>query len=224
MNIVITGTSNGLGLELARWYLARDHRVVGLSRSASRVEHHRYRHFTLDVGNRSQVVQAASDCGFDTVDLVINNAGLPGAGRRIIDVDPAEVQTLLDVNLFGSLHVVQAFLPRLRAAPAPRIVHVSSRFGSLSYNRRAENRGLRISYSYRIAKAAQNMLAVCLANELEEEGVAVEVLHPGAFQSACGRDDATDSPAAVAERIGTWLSSPPQELRLRETSGLVYDW
>ena len=101
------------------------------------------------------------------------------------------------------------------------MVHISSRFGSLGFNQEPENRDLRISYSYRISKAAQNMLAVCLADELADEGISVDVVHPGSFISACGRKSATASAAETADRLVRWLDRPrpPGAPALTEPSG-----
>lgn len=70
------------------------------------------------------------------------------------------------------------------------------------------------------------MLAVCLANELEEEGVRVNTLHPGSFMSKCGRSDAILTPAEVANSIHDWIVSGTgsEELVLREIGKRDYHW
>ena len=67
----------------------------------------------------------------------------------------------------------------------PRIINVSSRLGSL--HKMANRVSARhFSYSYRIAKAAQNMLTLCLQQEFENKGISVTAIHPGKLKTDIG--------------------------------------
>lgn len=71
LNIVITGTSSGLGFELAKRFASGSNTVVGFSRSESRLPTSQYyRHFQVDIADRETVLRAANDCGLETLDLI----------------------------------------------------------------------------------------------------------------------------------------------------------
>ncbi|WP_292669075.1 SDR family NAD(P)-dependent oxidoreductase [Mesorhizobium sp.] len=88
----------------------------------------------IDVTNEESVAAAANAVGAEgsCLDVLVNNAGvainydLPPGQQRI-----ADIQATHDVNVFGPIRVTQAFLPLLLAAPAARIVMVSSSTGSI---------------------------------------------------------------------------------------------
>lgn len=61
------------------------------------------------------------------------------------------------------------------------------------------------SYSYRIAKAAQNMLTLCLQQELENKGIGVTAIHPGKLKTEIGAFDANLTPAEGAQNIYEWV-------------------
>lgn len=62
-------------------------------------------------------------------------------------------------------------------------------------------KGSGCSYSYRISKAAQNMLTLCLADDLEDIGIKVVAIHPGRLLTTMGSSDAHMSPTESASRI-----------------------
>jgi len=227
MNIVISGSSKGLGLELSKVFLSNGHYVIGISRGESSEFHNQnYRHFEVDISSQEKVMSISKILGNIPIDIVINNAGMSGSGRKIEEVENREIQDLLDVNLFGSLNLVRAFLEKLKLGRGKRIINISSRFGSLSFNQEEENRKLKISYSYRISKASQNMLAVCLSNDLADYGIIVDVIHPGSFVGGCGRSDATDDPSKIASMIYQWIESGQTSSlpRMKEIGGREFDW
>jgi NAD(P)-dependent dehydrogenase (short-subunit alcohol dehydrogenase family) len=83
------------------------------------------------------------------------------------------------------LRLAQTLLPTLLAAPAPVIVNVSSRLGSLAALAAGDFADRKTSYAYRVSKAAQNMLTVALAQELAGR-VRCWAVHPGSLATAMG--------------------------------------
>jgi NAD(P)-dependent dehydrogenase (short-subunit alcohol dehydrogenase family) len=83
------------------------------------------------------------------------------------------------------LRLAQTQLPTLLAAPAPVIVNVSSRLGSLAALAAGDFADRKTSYAYRVSKAAQNMLTVALAQELAGR-VRCWAVHPGSLATAMG--------------------------------------
>ena len=81
-----------------------------------------------------------------------------------------------------------------------------------------EFKDMNVSYSYRIAKASQNMMSVCLSNELNKFGICVLSIHPGQVLTDCGSNDASESPKNAATRIKDWIYS----LKPKDTGSFIY--
>jgi NAD(P)-dependent dehydrogenase (short-subunit alcohol dehydrogenase family) len=93
---------------------------------------------------------------------------------------------------------------RGRADPVPLVVNVSSRFGSIAQAGGGQFRGI---YSYSIAKCAQNMLTVCLDQELRKEGIRVFAVHPGRLKTGAAAVDADTEPRVAAVKFAEWVES-----------------
>ena len=93
------------------------------------------------------------------LDLLVNNAGSIRKLRGLAATTAADLEALFRVHCVGPLRCVRAALPWLRRSARATVVDVTSRFGSIGRTAAGEFRGI---YSYQIAKAAQNMLSVCL--------------------------------------------------------------
>jgi len=208
VNVLITGTGRGLGAELATKFVHEGHRVFGISRCSKDhvLSNSLYTHYQGDVASYNRVNEISQSIAAP-IDVVINNAGAPGNATKISDVSNDEIQTLLDVNLFGVVNICRAFLGHLQAGQFKRITNISSRFGSLTFNQERAEKQHAISYSYRISKAAQNMLSVCLDNELRGMGISVDAIHPGSFIGGCGRHDAETEARAIASGIYYFVMS-----------------
>jgi len=137
---LITGTSSGIGRLLTETLLRRGDRVAATVRDRGKLGDleaaypDRLWVLTLDVRNaddvRRTVDQAFNDLG--RIDVVVNNAGygLFGAAEELGDND---IEQLVATNLLGSMHVVRAALPHLRAQGGGRIVQISSEGGQTTY-------------------------------------------------------------------------------------------
>ena len=146
------------------------------------------------------VIAGAVSARTDRLEVLINNAGVPGASSTLEALNSRELTELLEVHCVGAVRCTKAVLPMLRAGLRPRVVNVTSRTASLARNAADEFVGETISYSYRIAKAAQNMLTLCMSDELAASGVVVCALHPGEFATALN-PDGKESAAVAAKRI-----------------------
>jgi NAD(P)-dependent dehydrogenase (short-subunit alcohol dehydrogenase family) len=154
----------------------------------------RFSPLIFDVTDGQAVVAAAA--GFENpVDILINNAGIIGPERQsTLDMDFDGFAETLAVNTLAPLRVVQAFLPNLRKSGNPRILTISSAMGRMSYAKSDR-------IAYRASKAAVNKVMQGLATDLEGEGIAVRVLHPGWVRTDMGGAGADISPAESAAGI-----------------------
>jgi NAD(P)-dependent dehydrogenase (short-subunit alcohol dehydrogenase family) len=199
MRVVITGTSRGLGAELARQFLARGDTVVAGVRNP-RVARAEERLTTLrcDVADDESVRQFARAAG-GPIDVLINNAGVSGTRRPLGELDTAELVRVVDVNAAGALRVTRALLPELERARA-RVLNVTSRLGSIAETSGGGSSGAG-NYAYKMSKAALNMATRCLAAELAPRGIVVACVHPGWVRTDMGGPSAPLTPEDSARAL-----------------------
>ncbi len=162
---LITGANKGLGRETARQLIAAGHTVYVGARDEQRGKEAAAqlgaRFVPIDVTSDDSVAAAAAQIQAETggLDVLVNNAGIPGGRMFPGDVTAADVQRVYAVNVYGVVRVTHAFLPLLEASSAPVIVNVSSGLGSFGITTnpaRMESQFPTLAYSS--AKAAVNML------------------------------------------------------------------
>jgi len=195
---VVTGANRGLGLELCRQLKQAGAQVIGTARDpqgAIDLRALEIRVEALDVADAESVAAFAQRLGDTSVDLLINNAGVGGAGEGISELDIDDAERKFQINSLGPIRVTQALMPHLRRGKGRKIAHVSSRMGSISDN------GEGGYYGYRISKAALNMFNRSLAVELVGQGFVCVVLHPGWVRTRMGGSSAPQSPEASARGL-----------------------
>jgi NAD(P)-dependent dehydrogenase (short-subunit alcohol dehydrogenase family) len=199
---VVTGANKGIGHEVARrlaaagfkvWLGARDAGRGAAAAQALRAEGLDVDWLPIDVTKDESVAAAAKAVAAvgPCLDALVNNAGvavryleslgpdgrydLPPSRERI-----ADIQAIYDVNVFGPIRVTQAFLPLLLAAPAARIVMVSSYLGSIGRALDPASAAYSLNImGYGSSKTALNAITVAFAKELAPQGVKVNAAAPG---------------------------------------------
>jgi NAD(P)-dependent dehydrogenase (short-subunit alcohol dehydrogenase family) len=205
-SIFITGVNKGLGKHLFTQLSAKDYRVFGLIRNRANYEE------TLkdcpagsslvhaDLSDEACIDKIRAAVGDIPVDLVINNAGIGAEGMELDSAATSEVLELFNTHCLGVLRVVQALKHNLLTAPGAVVLNMNSRFGSIAYQHDRVFRGMEISYAYRIAKAAQNMLTNCLNVEFGAR-ISFVSITPGRLLTNMAQRDASLSPEEAARRI-----------------------
>jgi NAD(P)-dependent dehydrogenase (short-subunit alcohol dehydrogenase family) len=135
----LTGSSRGLGRQIAEAVLAAGHRLVATARQPASLADLAERYgdrilpVALDVTEvaAAQAAVAAGVAAFGRIDVVVNNAGYANLAA-IEDITPQDFREQLDANLLGVVNVTQAALPVLRAQGGGRIIQVSSIGGRLA--------------------------------------------------------------------------------------------
>lgn len=220
MNVLITGGNRGLGLELVRVFHEKGHTVFPVVKrkeslvSLNEMFTDRCHPIFADISKDESIAEITSHISpyANHLDTVINNAGIPGKTYEIEKVSTQELMDLYNVHCLGVVRTIQATLTYLRKSTNPRIINLSSRLGSLSKMSNGEFAKGKFSYSYRIAKAAQNMLTLCLDQELKDTPISVTAIHPGKLQTSSGAYDADMSPGDAATRIYTWILNSKQDI------------
>ncbi|CCH18710.1 SDR family NAD(P)-dependent oxidoreductase [Micromonospora lupini] len=198
--VLITGTSTGIGLEIALGCARAGWRTVATMRDVARADRLREAASAAGVADLIDVrrldvtdADAVDGCVEDVIgaygrlDAVVNNAGAGHVGTLEQDtVD--DVRAAMEVNFFGVLHVSRAALPHLRASRG-RLVTVSSVGGIV---------GQPFNEAYCAAKFAVEGYLESLAPLAATTGVRVTVVEPGAVASEFVTNIAIDADAAIA--------------------------
>lgn len=170
--VVVTGANRGIGLAFAKAYAARGDRVIGAVRDPSAAgELASFAQVVrCDVQDDGSVRALGAELAGVPVDRLVNNAGILRVDS-LDQFDPAVMLQQFDTNAVGPLRVAIALRSNLRAAPAARVVNVTSRMGSIDDNTSGR------MYGYRASKAALNMVTRSLAIDLAP--IVVVAVHPG---------------------------------------------
>lgn len=197
--VVITGANRGIGLALAQAYSEAGAQVAAVCRQSSaelaalpvRVIEN------IDVSKTSAITRLVAALGDNTIDLLINNAGVLAADQWG-SIDYAKALQQFEVNALGPLRVTEALRGQL--AKDAKVALITSRMGSIADNSSGG------AYGYRMSKAALNAAAMSLHHDLKPQGVAVGTYHPGYVQTdmVAGRGDISTAVCAhrLLERIG----------------------
>ncbi len=182
---VISGAASkrGIGLATARLFAAHGARIaiLDLDQSAGRAaaeslgEGHRF--YVCDVTDRQACETAFErvEAELGPADILVNNAGITQP-LKIMDIEAAHWDAVLDVNLRGTLHLSQAAIPRMRARRRGSIACLSS----VSAQRGG---GIFGGPHYSAAKAGILGLAKAMARELGPDGIRVNCVTPGLIQT-----------------------------------------
>jgi len=168
--ILITGTSRGIGLGLARHFLARGDRVAGCSRRPAAFAHARYEHFELDVADEAAVVAMVRAVArrHGRIDALLNNAGIASMNHTLLST-AATARAVFDTNFHGAFLFCREAAKVMVRRHAGRIVN----FSSVAKPLRLEGEAL-----YAASKAAVETLTQVLARELGSAGITVNAIGP----------------------------------------------
>lgn len=207
MNIFITGSNRGLGLEFVKKYVEREDRVFASCRNpvnASDLQKLRNNFpdqltiLPLDVANPKSAIAARTtvEQHVDHLDLLINNAGMGtrqlseeeyNQYSRIEDLNSRALDKMFQVNSFGPIIVAKSLLPLLSKAKNSKIINISSLMGSVKRNSSGGE------YAYKASKAALNMLTRTLSFDVLPMGIIAVAVSPGWVRTDMGGPSATFS-------------------------------
>jgi NAD(P)-dependent dehydrogenase (short-subunit alcohol dehydrogenase family) len=190
---LITGANKGIGYETAKLLGARGTTVLVGSRDEQRGAQaaRRLREegadahgVQLDVTDEKSARAAAEwiAAQYGKLDILVNNAGIAlgdGTGKPS-ETTLETMRKVYETNVFGVVAVINAMLPLLRKAEAPRVVNVSSEVGSIGAMTDPESPMWPMaSVPYPSSKTALNMVTAMYAKELAADGVKVNAANPG---------------------------------------------
>jgi short-subunit dehydrogenase len=214
--LVVTGGGNGIGREIVLHALQRGARVAAidlrresldetaaLAGAAAPLSTH-----VVDITDRARCAALPSEvvARHGAVDGIINNAGILHPFSRIADLELEAIERVVNVNFYGTLNMITAFLPTLRERPEAHIANVSSMGGFLPVPGQA---------IYCATKAAVKMLTEALYGELLDTNIGVSVVMPGAIRTDIMKNSGLSTPGmAEAAAQSHAMTEPAQAARI----------
>jgi NAD(P)-dependent dehydrogenase (short-subunit alcohol dehydrogenase family) len=186
---VVTGSSSGIGLAIARSLLDGGWQVIGLDAAPPVIEHPRFRSVAVNLADAAATAAvAAQHAG---ASALVHAAGV----LRVAELgalQPADGELMWRLHVDAAQHLANALLPAMAAAGHGRVVLIGSRV--------AQGKAGRSQYA--ATKAALNGMARSWAAEVVAQGVTVNVVSPAATQTAMTADPARAGAAPVLPPIG----------------------
>ena len=178
-NIVITGTSRGIGFELAQLFANNNHNVLALSRTTNSIESLQHKNITAistDLSNENDLNKVSDfvKSNWKQVDVIIHNAGML-INKPFTELTSDDYLEVYKVNVFAVAELTKIMIPFLNKGS--HVVTVSSMGGiqgSLKFPGLA---------AYSSSKGAVITLSELLAEEYKEQGISFNVLALGAVQT-----------------------------------------
>lgn len=205
---LITGVSSGFGRHLTEQLLERGDRVVGTVRSTGKVSDlaERYpgafRPEVLDVTD-TPAVRAIVDRAFTElgqIDVIVSNAGygLFGAAEELAD---AQVEHIIATNLVGSIALIRAALPQLRAQGNGRIIQISSYGGQVAFAGNSLYHATKWGIEGFVESVAAEVAPFGIGMTIVEPGGARTEFRYGSAQVAAPMAEYEDTPAHAFARM-----------------------
>jgi NAD(P)-dependent dehydrogenase (short-subunit alcohol dehydrogenase family) len=175
---LVTGAGNGLGRAIARALDAAGARVILVGRTESTLARtaelmdidHGSRICVTDVSDPAAVAALAAELADQEISILVNNAGIGGVVKPLVEIEPEEWDEVFDTNVRSIYLMCRSFLPAMMAAGTGDVVNIASVSGKRPLARRTP---------YTASKMAVIGLTRTLATEVGEHGVRVNTLSPG---------------------------------------------
>ena len=194
MNVLITGASRGIGLEMVKYCMEQNWRVFACCRhpqqadalmSVAKLANGRVSVHVADMNELATIQALAYELRNEAIDILINNAGIYGSDKNSFgNVDVQSWLETFQVNSIAPLKVAEALIEQLRMGEKKIIACMSSKMGSMDDN------GSGGSYIYRSSKAALNAVVKSLSIDLSDDGIKFVALHPGWVKTDMGGPNA----------------------------------
>lgn len=209
---VITGANKGIGFAIAKSLGIKGWHVIIGARNKERAETAvtklqeagvpQVDYVSIDLSDPETIEQAVKTIqqNFSTIDLLVNNAGIPGGHGSSLTESIEDLQTTMQVNFFGTFQLTQGLLPILEKNNG-RIVNITIP---------TEANPFWNPFAYKSTKAAQNVMMQALAIDFEKEHKNLEIfsIHPGPTTTDLNGNITAEgfhTPDDVAEKISDIL-------------------
>lgn len=218
--MVVTGAGSGMGRELTLQLLDKDASVAmvdvrpeGMAEIISTAGGNHISTHLLNIADRESVDSLPREVilAHRTVDGVINNAGIIQPFVDVNELPYETIERIMNVNFYGTLYMIKAFLPHLLKRPEAHIANVSSMGGFIPFPGQT---------LYGASKAAVKLLSEGLYAELRNTRVGVTVIHPGAVDTHIMSNSGL---ATAAEEAESKKSQPNVAMPADEAAAMILD-
>ncbi|MBL0144399.1 MAG: SDR family NAD(P)-dependent oxidoreductase [Chitinophagaceae bacterium] len=120
-----------------------------------------------DISNDNCIKKIQQTVGDRKLNLIVNNAGIQGEGMTLETATSKEILDLINVHCLGAFRVMKSIFTNFKESGSA-VINVNSRLGSIHHQEIGTFKNMEVSYSYRIAKASQNMLTTSLQIEFPD--------------------------------------------------------
>jgi 3-oxoacyl-[acyl-carrier protein] reductase len=205
-NIMIAGSSHGIGRELARHYAENGHFVVGLSRGDSDLVHERYRHFRADVADAARVQQVFQGLAGTPPDVLIYCAGSKTNSLALL-MSVKDAEETLRSSILGAFITTRNAVRVMKRHGFGRIIYLSSIAVPL---------GQAGTAIYSAGKAGLEQMAFSLSREFARDNITFNSLGISIYRS-----DMTAAMGEAALDNTRSLLAKPEYLKLDEVVGAI---
>lgn len=187
MNIIVTGCSRGIGLELVKHFAqVKDAKIMGLARnrevllkleqSLGKDKFKGVAFDLLEIREKWTILECEINAYFKHIDIIVNNAGVL-YNKLFVKTNMHEIERTFMANVFAPMELIRRLLPFLENSKHAHVVNIGSMGGF-----QGSEKFPGISW-YSSSKAALACLTECLAAELQESNISCNCLALGAVQT-----------------------------------------
>lgn len=233
--VFITGANKGIGFETARQLAALGYYVYIGSRdkcngleAIGKLKALGLNHvdcIEIDITDIKSIKSAKRELGskIQQLDVLINNAGIAGKQpQNISTVEMENLRGVFETNFFGAVQTTQQLVDLLKKSDEPRIINVSSRLGSLTFQSNSQSAHHRIYDAYSCSKTALNAFTVMLAKEFEHTNFKINSVEPGFTATDLNQFSGTQTTEQAAKAIVRCVTLNESGKFLERTEGELF--
>lgn len=209
--ILVTGGGSGIGRNLVLNLVNRGAEVAAVDINAESLQGtveaagslgDKISTHIVDISDRKAVEELPEKiiARHGAIDGIINNAGIIQPFVRINDLEYEAIERVMNVNLWGPIHVTKTFLPHLLKRSEAHIVNVSSMGGFFPFPGQT---------MYGATKAAVKLFTEGLHSELSDTNVKVTVVYPGAIATNISKNSGVTMDIEAADEASTTMRALP---------------
>jgi short-subunit dehydrogenase len=207
---VVTGAGNGIGRAITLTLLNQGARVAAVdlnedylneTKKLSGKHSDKISLHVLNITDQEALAELPNQVekAHHHVDAIINNAGIIQPFVKIEDLEMEDIDRVMNVNFYGTLYMIKAFLPFLKERPQAHIANVSSMGGFLPVPGQS---------IYGASKAAVKLMTEALYAELRNTNVGVSIIFPGATETKISEHSGIKMDTENTDARGIKMNSP----------------